>query len=120
METTGEISLSSFLAGALLKKNSISYFELLNGSSFFEDTTNYSIFDDAFEKLLDIISDDGYSEMYLKYNYNDLYDGISVKEYLYSLTNDEVRKFFQINEIENSSTPMKTCRIFNLIKTRVF
>lgn len=116
MEATGEISFSSFLAGALLKNNSISYFELLNDSSFFEDETNYNIIDDAFEKLSGIVADDGFSKIYLKYGYDDLYNGTSIREYLYSLTNSDVRKFFQIEEI---NTNCKKGGIFNVIKTRV-
>lgn len=88
----------------------------------FEEDTNYSIFDDGFNRLNDIII---YSDITisLRKSYDDMYNNVTVKDYLYSLTSKEVRQFFNIEEvsiIQNTDLDVKKKSIFKKIKTRVF
>ena len=122
MEDAEGILLSSFLAGALLKNSTITYIELTNYISQFEDDTNY-IIDDGLDKLSDIVYN-GDCLIGLKKDYNDLYNnGCTIKGHLYSMTNSEVRKFFEIEEIQmenKNDSPGKKPGILSKIKTRVF
>ena len=123
MEKIDNISFSSFLSGFLLKINSVSYLELTNHSFLFENRFDCNILDDGFDKLFDVIIDDGISKIYLKYDYDYLYNGISIKEYLYNLTNSRVREYFKIDELILSNVDnlsINNGRIFNKIKTRFF
>ena len=81
MDANGEIMFSTFLAAALLKEKSITFIELSNYMGAFEEDTNYSIFDDGFNRLNDIII---YSDITisLSKNYDDMYNNITVKDYL--------------------------------------
>lgn len=122
MDANGEIMFSSFLAGALLKEKSITFIELTNYMGTFEEDTNYSIFDDGFNRLNDIII---HSDMVisLSKNYDDIYNNVTVRDYLYSLTCKEVRQFFNIEEasiIQNTDLDIKKNGIFKKIRTRVF
>ena len=123
MDINGEVLLSSFLAGALLKNKSITYIELTNYMSSFEETTSYNIIDDGFDDINDIICSSD-SIIYLNKDYNDLYNNCyTVKEHLYSMTNNEIRKFFGIEEKKNeevNSLIAKKQGILSRIKTRVF
>lgn len=122
MDVNGEVSLSSFLAGALLKNKSITYIELTNYMSSFEETTSYNIIDNGLYNLYDIIYSSG-RVISLNRNYNDLYNGTTIEEYLYSMTNDEIRKFFGIEEKITKQVNDFVVRkkgILSRIKTRVF
>lgn len=123
MDINGEVSLSSFLAGALLRNKSITYIELTNYMSSFEETTSYNIIDDGFDNINDIIYSGG-RVIDLNKDYNDLYNnGYTIKEHLYSMTNNEIRKFFGIEEKKNeevNSLIAKKQGILSRIKTRVF
>ena len=123
MDSAGDILFSSFLAGALLKNRTITYIELTNYISLFEEITNYNIVDDNFDKLIDIIY---YSDCLvgLYRDYDDLYsNNCTIKEHLYSMTNSQIRKFFKIEEIktkEVNTSVVKKPGILRRIKTRVF
>lgn len=123
MDINGEVSLSSFLAGALLRNKSITYIELTNYMSSFEETTSYNIIDDGFDNINDIIYSGG-RVIDLNKDYNDLYNnGYTIKEHLYSMTNNEIRKLFGIEEKKNeevNSLIAKKQGILSRIKTRVF
>lgn len=123
MDANGEVLLSSFLAGALLNNKFITYIELTNYMSSFEETTNYNIIDDGLDNINDIICSSD-SIIYLNKDYNDLYNNCyTVKEHLYSMTNNEIRKFFGIEEIETKQVNDFVVRkkgILSRIKTRVF
>ena len=122
MDVNGEVSLSSFLAGALLKNKSITYIELTNYMSSFEETTSYNIIDNGLYNLYDIIYSSG-RVISLNRNYNDLYNGTTIEEYLYSMTNNEIRKFFGIEEKITKQVNDFVVRkkgILSRIKTRVF
>lgn len=122
MDVNGEVSLSFFLAGALLKNKSITYIELTNYMSSFEETTSYNIIDNGLYNLYDIIYSSG-RVISLNRNYNDLYNGTTIEEYLYSMTNDEIRKFFGIEEKITKQVNDFVVRkkgILSRIKTRVF
>lgn len=122
MDADGEILFSSFLAGALLKYKTIEYVELTNQITLFENTTNYNIVDDGYDKLSDIISDNG-TEIRLNRDFDNIYNNIcTIKEYLYSMTNIGVRSFFEIDDISienNNDLCKKKYGILNKGKTRV-
>ena len=123
MDINGEVSLSSFLAGALLKSKSITYIELTNYMSSFEENTSYNIIDDGLNNINNIICNSD-SIIYLVKDYNDLYDNChTIKEYLYSMTNNVIRYFFGIEEKKTNSVNdlvTKKPGILSRIKTRVF
>ena len=64
------------------------------------------------------------SIIYLVKDYNDLYDNChTIKEYLYSMTNNVIRNFFGIEEKKTNSVNdlvTKKPGILSRIKTRVF
>lgn len=98
-----EIPFSSFLAGCLLVKNSISNSELCNISSDF--TIRYGVYygednEDINYKHISVLFSEGY-RFELKYGYNDiikLNNGrkISVYDYLYKHTHVLVKAYFNL------------------------
>lgn len=90
------ITLSSFLAGALLIRRSITSFEISNYMNDFTKKYNCDVDEpiNDFNKLADIVYFDG-SIMYLRE------DNAMIDNYLYDLTTDEVREYFGIEEKEN-------------------
>ncbi len=122
MDADGEILFSSFLAGALLKNKSIKYIDLANQMTLFENTTNYNIVDDGYDKLSDIVIDTG-DEIRLNRDFDNIYNNIcTIKEYLYSMTNIGIRSFFGIEDIgieKNTDLCKKKYGIFKKRKTRV-
>ena len=123
MDADGEILFSSFLAGALLKNKSIKYIDLANQMTLFENTTNYNIVDDGYDKLSDIVIDTG-DEIRLNRDFDYIYNNIcTIKEYLYSMTNIGIRSFFEIEDIPIKTIDtmgVKKTGILSKIKTRVF
>lgn len=123
MDTDVDILFSSFLAGALLKNKSIKYIELANEISRFEATTNCNIVDDGLDKLSGIVCDHDF-EIRLERDYSDVYNNVcTIKEYLYSMTNIDIRRFFGVVDIniENNNVLFKSKPgILKKIKTRVF
>lgn len=123
MEDVEGASFSSFLAGALLSFDKISNLELASYITSFEVIYNVNIYDDNMCELYDLVYYDGTFFGLNKY-LDDRYKGFgTVKDYLYKMTNSEIRKFFNIqdiviNNIINSN--IKNTGIFNKIKTRVF
>ncbi len=123
MEDVEGASFSSFLAGALLSFDKISNLELASYITSFEVIYNVNIYDDNMRELYDLVYYDGTFFGLNKY-LDDRYKGFgTVKDYLYKMTNSEIRKFFNIqdiviNNIINSN--IKNTGIFNKIKTRVF
>ena len=97
------IPFSSFLAGCLLIKNSISNSELCNISSDFTIRSNVYFEDDNKDYNYDRISflfSEG-SKFELKYKYNDIIkltngEKITVYKYLYNYTHDMVIKYFKL------------------------
>lgn len=82
MDADGEILFSSFLAGALLKNKTIKYIELTNQITLFENTTNYNIVDDGYDKLSDIISDNG-TEIRLNRDFDNIYNNFVLLKNIY-------------------------------------
>ena len=92
-----EVPLSSFMAGLLLCRRSITYSELSTEFSNFI----YSIAepDGDFKKIAVVINDDCKS-FTLKYDYTDIINNMTIYDYLYSLTDYDVRNYFGIPEKE--------------------
>lgn len=92
-----EVPLSSFMAGLLLCRRSITYSELSTEFSRFI----YSIAepDGDFKKIAMVINDDN-KTFTLKYDYTDIINNMTIYDYLYSLTDSDVRKYFSIPEKE--------------------
>lgn len=90
------ITMSSFIAGALLAKRTITSFELLKYMDDFSIRYNCDIDEPNcdFNKLMDIVCYDD-NTFCLKED-NNMYDN-----YLYSLTNYEIREYFGIEEIDD-------------------
>ena len=123
MEDAEGISSSSFLAGALLKFESITDFELAHYITEYENTRFVTIYDNDIYKLSDIVYDDGNS-FWLKKPLDEVYIGTStVRDYLYEMTNSDIRAFFGIEERELSSSGSMYAskkNMFKKIRTRVF
>lgn len=100
VENVEYISIASFLAGALLNNKNIPILEFSKMSSEFCLKNNVYISDDDYCKIawLTIFDENGFC---LKMDYYDslLYNDIeyNVRDYLFSLTNDKVRKYFNLN-----------------------
>ena len=92
-----EVPLSSFMAGLLLCRKSITYSELSTEFSNFI----YSIAepDGDFNKIALVINDDNKS-FSLKYDYTEMINNMTIYDYLYSLTDHDVREYFGIPEKE--------------------
>ena len=100
-----EILLSSFLAGFLLVKGDISYLEISNEMSRFQYSNDLIIVDPGFDfhKLKKLIVDDDFGiRLTLDYDKEYIDNGslILVKDYLYNLTTEEIRRHFNIEEKE--------------------
>lgn len=100
-----EILFSSFLAGFLLVKGDISYLEISNEMSRFQYSNDLIIVDPGFDfhKLKKLIVADDFG-IRLAFDYDKEYidNGslILVKDYLYNLTTEEIRRHFNIEEKE--------------------
>ena len=92
-----EVPLSSFMAGLLLCRRSITYSELSNEMSRFIYTITEPNGD--FNKIATLINDDN-KTFTLKYDYTDIINNMTIYDYLYSLTDSDVRKYFGIPEKE--------------------
>lgn len=123
MEADGEILFSSFLAGALLKNKTVTYVDLVNYMSLFENVTNHRIIDDGLYKLFDITTKSD-TVISLNADYDDFYDNIrTIRDYLYSMTDSQVRNFFEIEDIELKNQDnyiVKKQGILKKIRTKVF
>ena len=100
-----EILFSSFLAGFLLVKGDISYLEISNEMSRFQYSNDLIIVDPGFDfhKLKKLIVDDDFGiRLTLDYDKEYIDNGslILVKDYLYNLTTEEIRRHFNIEEKE--------------------
>jgi len=97
------VSLATFLAGAILKKKIIPVLEFSRISADFGMKNDIYFSDDDYGKISGFVSfkDDVFS---LKVNYDELmiYNGVKYKifDYLYSLTNEMVREYFDIPKKE--------------------
>lgn len=100
-----EILFSSFLAGFLLVKGDISYLEISNEMSRFQYSNDLIIVDPGFDfhklKKLIVVDDFGI-RLTLNYDKEYIDNGslILVKDYLYNLTTEEIRRHFNIEEKE--------------------
>lgn len=100
-----EILFSSFLAGFLLVKGDISYLEISNEMSRFQYSNDLIIVDPGFDfhklKKLIVVDDFGI-RLALDYDKEYIDNGslILVKDYLYNLTTEEIRRHFNIEEKE--------------------
>ena len=100
-----EILFSSFLAGFLLVKGDISYLEISNEMSRFQYSNDLIIVDPGFDfhklKKLIVVDDFGI-RLTLDYDKEYIDNGslILVKDYLYNLTTEEIRRHFNIEEKE--------------------
>lgn len=100
-----EILFSSFLAGFLLVKGDISYLEISNEISRFQYSNDLIIVDPGFDfhklKKLIVVDDFGI-RLTLDYDKEYIDNGslILVKDYLYNLTTEEIRRHFNIEEKE--------------------
>lgn len=100
-----EILFSSFLAGLLLVKGDISYLEISNEMSRFQYSNDLIIVDPGFDfhklKKLIVVDDFGI-RLTLDYDKEYIDNGslILVKDYLYNLTTEEIRRHFNIEEKE--------------------
>ena len=92
-----EVPLSSFMAGLLLCRSSITYSELSNEMSRFIYTITEPNGD--FNKIATLINDDCKS-FTLKYDYTEMINNMTIYDYLYSLTDSDVREYFNIPEKE--------------------
>lgn len=92
-----EVPLSSFMAGLLLCRRSITYSELSNEMSRFIYTITEP--DGDFKKIAMVINDDN-KTFTLKYDYTDIINNMTIYDYLYSLTDYDVRNYFGIPEKE--------------------
>lgn len=122
MDDGNSLPFSAILAGALLTKSSINNIELSNYICMFENDNNEYIDNYGLNKLYGIVGRDE-NAFYLLKEYNDFYDDKhTVEDYLYSLTNPEIRRFFGIPEkqIENNQYKESKPSIFKMIRTRVF
>ena len=109
-----EILFSSFLAGFLLVKGDISYLEISNEISRFQYSNDLIIVDPGFDfhklKKLIVVDDFGirltldydkeYIDIISSWWCNLLGSLILVKDYLYNLTTEEIRRHFNIEEKE--------------------
>lgn len=100
-----EILFSSFLAGFLLVKGDISCLEISNEISRFQYSNDLIIVDPGFDfhklKKLIVVDDFGI-RLALDYDKEYIDNGslILVKDYLYNLTTEEIRRHFNIEEKE--------------------
>ena len=110
-----EVPLSSFMAGLLLCRRSITYSELSTEFSNFI----YSIAepDGDFNKIAVVLNDDN-KTFTLKYDYTDIINNMTIYDYLYSLTDSDVRKYFGIPEkkIVNDNIVVRKRTLFNRFK----
>lgn len=94
-----EESFISFLAGVLYTRKSINNYEFMRLMRGFEEKYNVSLV--GYDNILILICSDD-KRIYLKDDFDDrlLINGnlITVKDYLYSLTTDKVREYFDIAE----------------------
>lgn len=99
MKNDKVISFSSFLAGLLLVKNSVGYFECNEKMHIFTETTGFDIEGDGNE--LELILNFEIDKLFLKRDYNEyIYnDGnvCTVAEFLYSFTDEMIRKYFNLD-----------------------
>lgn len=110
-----EVPLSSFMAGLLLCRRSITYSELSTEFSNFI----YSIAepDGDFNKIAVVLNDDN-KTFTLKYDYTEMINNMTIYDYLYSLTDSDVRKYFGIPEkkIVNDNIVVRKRTLFNRFK----
>lgn len=126
-----KVLFSSFVAGALLIDKEIGFSKLCNYMLNFENKYDIGFEepDGDFDKLKIITMMDDNSIKLIK-DYDDLYqvgnNGMTVYDYLYSLTNYEIRQYFGIEEREdvnvyNPSSIKKKSNILTRIKrTKVY
>ena len=97
-----EVLFSSFMAGLLLCRMSITYSELCNEIACFQDD-GYTLIEPTgdFNKILPLIEDSN-NRFALKYNYDETLNNITVYDYLYNLTDENVRRYYGIKEKEIS------------------
>lgn len=122
MDDGNSIPFSAFLAGALLTKERISKIELIDNIGKFEEENNKYIDNRILYKIDEIVKEDN-NDFYLIRNYNDVYDNRrTIRDYLYSMTTSEVKKFFGLTESQNINCGYNVIKtnIFKKIRTRVF
>jgi len=123
MVSTKEVTFSSFLAGMLLLKKDIKYSEISLQMSLFQLNYNVDVVDDEdlqfacyetdiFSQLL-FFDDNG---IHLIKDYNDFEfvnnSLVTVYDYLYSITNDDIRKYFNIQSRVKVNKRTKTMKAF--------
>ncbi|MGN1341868.1 MAG: hypothetical protein ACI4VL_01390 [Bacilli bacterium] len=126
-----EILFSSFLAGFLLVKGDISYLEISNEISRFQYSNDLIIVDPGFDfhklKKLIVVDDFGI-RLILDYDKEYIDNGslILVKDYLYNLTTEEIRRHFNIEEKEiiniytSEKREKKYSKLIKFKKTKVY
>lgn len=116
MEINNEIAFSSFLAGVLLTRGSITYleFSILEADFTNKYNVDYSENDFNYDKISNIFYIDKHG-FHLKYNLNETVMVnkmiVNVYDYLYECTNQIVRDYFDIHEISNLTKPKHLHRI---------
>ncbi len=95
-----EVLFSSFMAGLLLCRKSIKHPELCKEMEYF-DNAGYTLIEPNgdFNKLALILDESNFS-FTLKYDYGEFLGNITIYDYLYSITTEDVRKYFDIPEKE--------------------
>ena len=100
-----EESFNSFLAGVFLTTEKINNFEFFNYMNEFSNMYNVDIVGIGNDICIPIYFDD--NEIKITKSMEDIicvnHANITVREYLYSLTSNRVREFFNISDIQNKS-----------------
>lgn len=100
-----EILFSSFIAGFLLVKNDISFIEISKEMSNFDCSGNFVVVEPKgdFDRLCGLVDFDNLG-FHLTLDYSDEFScgssSLLVRDYLYDLTTEEVRRYFGIEERE--------------------
>jgi len=93
-----EVLFSSFMAGLLLCRKSITYLEIANEISDFQNY-GYSLIEPCgdFNKISPLLVEENMSFI-LKYDYTEMINNMTIYDYLYGLTCKEVRKYYGLPE----------------------
>lgn len=126
-----EVLFSSFIAGFLLVKDDISFVEISKEMSSFDHSGNFMVVDPSgdFDKLRGLVALDNLG-CHLTLNYDCEFDygdsSIIVRDYLYGLTTEDVRKYFGIEEREiiniytGSKKEKKNSILMKIKRTKVY
>lgn len=109
MTSVQEVLFSSFLSGALLQKNSLSYSKLATSLTVFSTTNDIVVYepDNDCDKLTDFV-DFEENRIVLKQTVNgkSFHNGkfVDARSYLESLTTEEIRDYFGIKNYDKTPT----------------